>query len=328
VTTQDPELDEFDIIGRYFGRQGLRRADVIVGIGDDAAILRVPEGQDLVVAIDTLISGVHFPEDTPPACIGYKALAVNLSDLAAMGAVPAWATLAMSLPHVDRAWLAAFCRGFFALADEYDVQLIGGDTTRGPLSMSVQVHGLLPRGHGLRRSGARVGDRVFVTGRLGEAAMALQWLQGRRQLAVADDVLRACLERLNRPRPRVEFGLRLRELATSAIDVSDGLVADLGHILTASGVGAKIDLGLLPTLAELIPELAPEHAWDLALSGGDDYELCFTVAADREHALVDIATECKVCVTRIGEIVADTALRLQCPDGSRFEPTATGYRHF
>ncbi|MGD2111948.1 MAG: thiamine-phosphate kinase, partial [Gammaproteobacteria bacterium] len=238
---------EFDIIRRYFMPRGAGRDDVIAGVGDDAAVLRVPAEHELVVCMDTLVGDVHFPQATAPNAIGHKALAVNLSDLAAMGAEPAWATLALTLPENDADWLEQFSRGFFALAERYNVQLIGGDITRGPLSVTVQAHGFVPGGKALRRAGARPGELVCVTGTLGDAALALR---------LADRAPALLRQRLDYPEPRVAAGIVLRDRASAVIDVSDGLLADLGHLLEADGLGAALRIGDLPRSAEFLKALA------------------------------------------------------------------------
>ncbi len=236
-------MSEFDLIRDYFTDVGARRTDVDLGVGDDCALLEVPAGQQLAISIDTLAAGTHFLPDCDPESLGHKSLAVGLSDLAAMGAEPAWATLALTLPDHDPGWIAAFSRGFAALAGAHGVSLVGGDTTRGPLSVTVQVHGLVPAGRAIRRSGAAPGDRVYVSGTLGDAGLALRRILSGEPV---DPVARA---RLERPTPRVALGLALRGVASAMIDVSDGLAADLGHILAASGVGAEIDLTALPLSA-------------------------------------------------------------------------------
>jgi len=293
---------EFDLIARIASRVRPRR-DVALGIGDDAAVLDIPPGHDLVVTMDTLNTGIHFPPETDPASIGWKALAVNLSDLAAMAATPAWCTLSLALPDADAAWLDAFLDGFLALAGQHDCTLVGGDTTRGPLSISVAAHGLVPHGGALRRSGAQPGDDVWVTGTLGDAAEALAtW----RATASLDGIEPRQRERLERPTPRVDTGARLRGLATAAIDLSDGLAADLGHLLAASRAGALIDPQMIPGDADLVHRLA----------GGDDYELCFTAPAQHRATLKPLAT-------RIGHIDATPGLRLN--DGT---PIPRGWTHF
>jgi len=313
---------EFSLIERIRARAGAR-GDVVLGIGDDAALLRVPEGQELVLSTDTLVAGVHFPAETAPADIGWKALAVNLSDLAAMAATPAWVSLALTLPEPDEDWLEAFLDGFCELADEHGVAIVGGDTTRGPLSITIGVHGFAPAGEALRRSGARVNDDVWVTGTIGDAAGALrQWQGGGLQSAK----LRF---RLDRPTPRVAAGLALRGLANAAIDLSDGLAADLGHVLRASGVGAEIELGRLPTSLTLAEHFAEDDArWQLQLAGGDDYELCFTASPAQAFAIEQAMAACELNASVIGRITSETGMRLLRPDGSVFETEASGYEHF
>ena len=312
---------EFSIIDHYFRRSGAERKDVVLGIGDDAALLRVPEGQELVVTVDTLVAGVHFPADTPPAAIGHKALAVNLSDLAAMGATPAWVTLALTLPAADHDWLEAFAAGFFALAMTHEVQLVGGDTTRGPLSITVQAMGLVPAGRALRRAGAREGDAILVTGCLGDAALALQ------QGAAAITELRT---RLDMPQPRVAAGQALRELASSAIDLSDGLLADLGHITRASAVGAELWVDALPR-SEAFRQVAEPGSQDwqeLPLSGGDDYELCVTLPPERIAGARARLAELDLPLTQVGWIRAGQGIRCRHEDGREYQPTSKGYDHF
>ncbi len=317
-------MDEFALIERYFTRRAaqIRAPHIALGIGDDAALLDIPAGMQLAVSVDTLVSGVHFPKDTAPYDIGYKALAVSLSDMAAMGAEPIAATLALTLPETDEPWLEAFSNGFFDLAERYRTQLIGGDTTRGTLSITVQIHGLLPQGAALLRSGARAGDTIYVTGTLGEAGLALQHLQGTLRLHHAQ----RALDRLNRPEPRVREGMALRGIASSAIDISDGLAADLGHILDASRAGATIHLDALPVPADLTD--AGVNLPELALSAGDDYELCFTVPPRNHEALQQALRNFSCPCTRIGAVEATPGLRCLRADGSLFTPLAPGYRHF
>lgn len=317
---------EFELIDRYFRRPPARE-DVPLGIGDDGALVRVPGGTELVVSVDTLLEGVHFPASTGPAAIGHKSLAVNLSDLAAMGADPAWATLALSLPGPDEAWLEGFCAGWFALAERYQVQLLGGDTTRGPLGITVQILGTVPQGQALRRCGARPGDLLYVSGSLGDAAVALEALSGRLPGGAREEA--ACLRRLEFPEPRVEAGLALRGLGTAAIDVSDGLLADLGHLLRASGVGARVALEALPfsdTVAALIREGRIDVA--LPLSGGDDYELLFTVPEQAEAELRRRWRHQHCRLSRIGRIEARPGLRLYRHGVPQAVPPRGGYQHF
>lgn len=319
---------EFDIIRRFFTEQSIERTDVELGIGDDAALLMPPQDMSLAVSADTLIAGIHFPLDTLPQAIGHKALAVNLSDMAAMGAEPAWCMLNITLPEFDEAWLSEFARGFFDLARKYNVQLVGGDTTRGPLSISVQITGFVPKARALMRQGAQPGDGVFLTGTLGDAGLGLQLTQGKIATAsISTTVQDALVARLEYPMPRIEAGLALGGLATSAIDISDGLVADLGHILTASGVGADIAIEHIP-LSAAYRALDPVPPWQQAVNAGDDYELCFTVPADREadaqaklHAL-----NCP-CI-RIGEITDQPGLRWYDAAGKEAPLPNTSFDHF
>lgn len=275
---------EFDLIARYFDRFKSVRRDVQLGIGDDCALLTVPEKQLLAVSTDTLVSGIHFLPDIHPADLGYKALAVNLSDLAAMGADPAWLSLALTLPEVNAIWLETFSDSLFKQLDYYGMQLIGGDTTRGPLSMTLTIQGLIPAGRALTRSGARIGDWIYVTGTLGDSAAGLAAIQDRLQIAdvQARDYL---IGRHLRPQPRVLQGQALRDLASSAIDISDGLIPDLKHVLKASECGARIDLDELPLSQALSSQVDTEQALRWALTGGEDYELCFTVPEINRGAL-------------------------------------------
>ncbi len=312
-------LSEFEIIHQIFQQQKVERSDVVIGIGDDAAVIDVPAGFELAVSTDTLIANVHFPEDMKPKDIGYRALAVNLSDLAAMGAEPAWMTLALTLPEANNVWLKAFSSGLFRLAEQYDVQLIGGDTTRGALSITLQLHGFLPKGRRLTRSGAQVGDGIYVTGTLGDAAAGLKCWMRNEQSSVW------LKQRLARPTPRVETGIALRDLATSAIDISDGLLADLGHILDASHVGARLNLANLPLSLAICETVELEQARELALTGGDDYELCFTVPEDKEDEVIRLGDLCQI--TMIGRVEAEPGLR--CMLGAvEYTLSDQGYQHF
>lgn len=303
----------------------MARADVALGIGDDAAVLEVPADQQLVISTDMLVSDVHFPERTDPESIGHKALAVNLSDLAAMGASPAWFTLNLSLPCADAAWLQSFCKGMFALAGQFDVQLVGGDTARGPLTVGVQICGFVPRGQALTRAGARPGDRVYVTGALGDAAIGLLFAQGK--LGVPEEYRANVLERLNRPQPRVAAGVGVRGLASACIDLSDGLAADLGHLLTASGVGARLDLRRLPVTPAYDCAFG-QYRWDLALAFGDDYELCFTIPPAREPVFRQAALQFGVTCAYIGDIEAELGLRIVDESGRPYVIKQAGYDHF
>lgn len=312
---------EIEIIGRYFADLTPPRADVRLGIGDDAALLQPPPGCELAVSTDTLTSGVHFAADAAPADVGYKALAVNLSDLAAMGAEPRWALLALTLPSADEHWLQQFCAGLRELALQHSVALVGGDLGRGPLSITLQVIGSVPAGTALRRDGARAGDGIYVSGELGGAALALALRAG----AGLTDALR---RRLDRPTPRVACGSALRGVAHAAIDISDGLLADLGRLATASRVGAEIELARLPLCREVAALADERQRLRFALAGGDDYELCFCVAPERESQLATIAALCGVPLTRIGAITAGTELNWRRADGSGYTPDTRGYLHF
>jgi len=299
------------------------RNDVVLGIGDDAALLTVPYDQLLVVSTDTLNSGIHFPEDSAPEDIGYKSLAVNLSDLAAMGATPAWASLAISLPTTDIDWLEKFLDGFFELADEHGVQLIGGDTTQGPLSITITVHGFVPKEFALRRDAAKPGDEIWVTGSIGDAAGGLaQW----RAQGLQSAKLR---HRLDRPTPRVNVGIALRGIANAAIDISDGLVADLSHILQASKVGAEIEVCRVPMSKPLLDHFPDDQErYRLQLSGGDDYELCFTAPAHQSMTIEQALADCDVIGTVIGHVVLGTQLKCLDENGELFEVQQKGFEHF
>lgn len=279
-------MNEFEVIQAFFAQRVVQRPEVVLGIGDDAALVKVPSDQEVAMTVDTLVAGVHFPLETPPEAIGYKALAVNLSDLAAMGAQPAWMMLALTLPEADPTWLLRFGEGLFELADTFHLPLIGGDTTRGPLSITIQVCGLLPSGQALRRQGARAGDRIYVSGPLGGAGLGLKLLGGHPH-SLSPVLVQEAFEKLCRPFPRVAVGVALRTIATSAIDISDGLLADLTHILQASQLNAKIYSHQVPLFPGL-QCLSPEEAFQLALTAGDDYELCFSVPPEKERVLLTL----------------------------------------
>ena len=318
-------LGEFELIARYFAPEAGQRKDVVVGIGDDAAVLEPPAGMQLVVSTDTLVSGVHFPAGTAPAAVGYKALAVNLSDLAAMGATPAWFTLNLSLPAADEVWVADFARGLFEIAREFRLQLIGGDTTQGALAITITVFGIVPQGTALRRQGARAGDRVYVTGQLGDACLGLGVIRGTLDLPV--EYHRRVLARLERPLPRVREGERLRGVASACIDLSDGLIADLGHIVAASGVGARIDLPRLP-LSPAYHAALGQVGWEAALAHGDDYELCFTVPPDKQMAFHRLLPQFECGFAHIGDIEPAAGIRVFDAEGHTYTPKSRGYRHF
>ena len=328
-------MAEFDLIERIRVR-AMAREGVLLGIGDDAAVLCVPAGHELVVTADTLNAGVHFPLDAAPADIGWKALAVNLSDLASMGARPAWCTLSLSLPADDPAWLDGFLDGFLELADAHAVALVGGDTTRGPLSIAVTAMGWVEAGAALRRDGARIGDEVWVTGTLGDAAAAL--VLGGHVLLPLDGAAMPVVEagnaavlraRLARPTPRVVVGRALAGLAHACVDVSDGLLADLGHICRRSGVGAEIEIAQLPASPALRAAFADDVLRAvLQASGGDDYELCFTVAPSRAAPLRAALAQSGTAATRIGHIVAGAGVRALRADGSAWLAPRQGHVHF
>ncbi|WP_159877196.1 thiamine-phosphate kinase [Aquitalea denitrificans] len=317
-------MNEFDLIRQYFTRPA---PSAVLGVGDDAAILRPTPGHDLHVSVDMLVQGRHFFSDVSPQALGHKTLAVNLSDMAAMGARPRWAFLALALPQLDEAWARDFSRGLFALAEQYGVDLAGGDTTRGPLTLSITIMGETPQGQALRRDAAQPGDDVWVSGELGLGAIAVALRNG--QLADAglgEDVLAACQCKLDFPVPRLELGQALLGVAHAAADVSDGLLADLGHILAASSVAAEIRADSLPSL----PPLEAERArWlDYLAAGGDDYELCFTAPA-AARAAVEAAGKAAGCrVTRIGRIVAGSGVRLLDGQGAVMTLKKAGYDHF
>lgn len=308
---------EFEIIREYFSRK-TASADLVAGIGDDGAVLRPRENCDQVVVTDTLVEGRHFPVDFDAADIGWRAMAVNLSDIAAMGAEPRFAFLNLTVANADAQWLNGFASGLFALAEPAGVILAGGDTTQGPLSVTVTVLGEVPRDGAVLRSGARVGDLIAVSGSLGDAAAGLELLQqgGERDHALA--------LRFRRPEPRIALGRNLTGIATAAIDVSDGLLADLGHILQASSVGAHIELARLPISNALTETGGEVH--DHALAGGDDYELCFCVPPERLHELQAMQNDCDITV--IGEITAGNELVVIGIDGARCQPARHGWQHF
>jgi len=317
-------MSEFDLIRRHFAEATPARADVPLGIGDDCALLQPPPGVCLAVSMDTLVEGQHFFAGADPTDLGHKALAVNLSDLAAVGAEPAWATLSVTLPQANSDWLGGFMRGFAALAAVHRVQLVGGDTTRGPLSITIQLHGFVEPDKALRRAGGRPGDRVCVSGTLGDAGLALQCLQRDAGGQGVSDALRG---RLHRPVPRVDLGRLLRGQASAAIDVSDGLLADLGHICESSGVGAVIELGRLP-MSALVAAEAARGNWEFSLAGGDDYELLFTVDPARAAALLQTCRGAGHAVQEIGYLAADRDIRLVYPDGQVKKEAPRGFDHF
>ncbi|KIQ96235.1 thiamine-phosphate kinase [Lysobacter sp. A03] len=324
-------MAEFDLIERIRSRVP-SRADIVLGIGDDAAVVRVPPDRELVICADTLNAGVHFPLDTAPFDIGWKALAVNLSDLAAMGAQPAWCTLSLSMPADDPNWLDSFLDGFLGLAGQHGIALIGGDTTRGLLSIGVTVHGLVEPGRALRRGGAQLGDEIWVSGTLGDAAAVLALLADDSPepgtLRIAASNLTALRERLDRPQPRVAVGLGLAGIAHAAIDLSDGLWSDLGHVCKASGLGAVVEVDALPSSPALYQAFATEARRTLQASGGDDYELCFTAAVSARAQVEAIALHAGTSLTRIGRMVAGAEVAGVDANGAPWLPARTGWVHF
>ena len=313
-------MSEFDLIKRFFTRTS---PNTILGVGDDAALIKVRDGMELAVSSDMLVSGTHFFPDVDPYWLGHKTLAVNLSDIAAMGGEPRWATLALSLPNVDAGWLEKFSEGFFSLAERYGVDLIGGDTTRGPLNLCVTIMGEVPKGGALRRDGAKLGDEIWVSGTVGSAALALSHLQGKIVLPKAQYLaFSACL---HQPQPRVELGLALRGVANSAIDISDGLLADLGHILERSCVGADIFYANIPRPPGVIDEIIDQRC---ILAGGDDYELCFTAPVAKHAEIEKISARLALSLTCIGKIKNGSGSSVYSADGSLMSVKEQGYDHF
>lgn len=323
----EPDLDEFELIRRFFvGRDSDRRgAGVLLGIGDDAALLDLPKGADLVASVDTIVAGRHFPDGTDPRLIGRRALAVNLSDMAAMGATPAWATLALTMPSADSAWLEKFAAGFLDLADAYGVALVGGDTTRGPLTVSVQILGHLPHGSALRRSGGEAGDVLAVSGTLGDAAAGLAFRMMPPPKRSAD--VEALIQRFDYPTPRVQLGLAARGIASAAMDLSDGLIGDLPKLAQASGLGAQVRVEALPLSTAMQNAVSLSQSRDWALAGGDDYELLFAVSPERLVELKGAADQLNLTLTPIGTLCTGAGVAWSM-NGKDFAPSVSGYDHF
>jgi thiamine-monophosphate kinase len=317
-------VSETELIERYFRHVGAARDDVVLGIGDDAALLHVPGDAQLVLTTDALVEGVHFVPGAPARSLGHRALAVNLSDIAAMGAKPCWALLALNLPQVDAHWLEAFAAGFDALARIHGVALVGGNLSRGPLSITVQLAGVLPRGAALRREGARAGDALYVSGSIGDAAAGLKCLQG--ALGASASAHAYLQRRFEFPTPRVELGAGLRDLASACIDLSDGLLLDAQRLLRASNCRASIELECLPLSAALI-ETCGELAWQQGLSGGEDYELCFSAAPAQAAAIAALALRSASPVTRIGVLEAGSGVELKLHNAV-MQFAASGFDHF
>jgi thiamine-monophosphate kinase len=316
-------VTEFELIERYFSPP---TSHTVLAGGDDAALVAVAPGMELAVSTDMLVAGRHFLEHDDAGDIGHKSLAVNLSDMAAMGATPRWVTLSLALPQADEAWIARFAGGFLALANSYRVDLVGGDTTRGPLNICVQIMGEVAAGRALRRSGAGPGDEVWVSGTLGDAALALAQRCGELDLPVA--ARDAALLRLNRPAPRVALGIALIGVATAAIDVSDGLVADLGHLARASGVRAVVAWEAVPLSAGVLPLRAHPGVQRCALSGGDDYELCFTAPTALRRRVEAIAAELALPITSIGRVEAGSGVVVLDASGREVRLEQGGFDHF
>lgn len=314
---------EFDLIARYFTRPAKRSP---LGVGDDCALLAPAAGMQLAVSSDMLVEGRHFLSTVSPERLGHKSLAVNLSDLAACGAKPLAFTLALALPVVDEAWLEAFSRGLFSLADAHGCELIGGDTTRGPLNICITVFGEVPAGGALLRSGAKAGDDIWVSGTLGDARLALEVFRG--TLALPGDAFELARERMERPTPRVALGLALRGIATAAIDLSDGLVGDLGHILKASGVGAQVDADVAGALLAASTAISPEVRRTCTLAGGDDYEFAFTAPPSARDAVEQAGRVASTPVARIGRIEAESGLRIVDAQGRAVAQRFTSFDHF
>ena len=318
-------LSEFALIKQYFSSVGGAEG-VALGVGDDGALLDISPDQQLVVSVDTLVTGVHFPLDAEPQTIARRALRVNLSDMAAMGAEARWFTLALTLPQAEADWLQAFSRAMAEDAQHFGCALVGGDTTAGPLSISIQMMGTVPRGQALVRSGAHAGDGVYVTGTLGEGAAALQVFSP--DCSCNDSQREALLKRFYQPEPRLAEGRRLRGVASAAIDISDGLLADLGHIAECSGLGAELQLQQLPVAAWLAEAVDPDQLQSWVLSGGDDYELCFTVPESKQSQVDGMIHRGELVATRIGRMISEPGI--VCLDASGLVQSVArkGYQHF
>ena len=317
---------EFELISKYFKNLTDDDSSVQCGIGDDAAIVHIPHDMEVALSIDTLLEGTHFPAETQPSDIAYKALAVNLSDMAAMGAVPKWVLLSISLPEKDEDWIEKFVSGFLELARTHSISLIGGDLSRGPLSITVQIQGLLPTGSALKRNGAQKDDLIYVTGTLGDAGVGLDIMNGK--LSIGEKQRTFFLNSLNRPDISIDAGIQLRSIANSAIDISDGLIADLGHILEVSHVGAEIEMEKIPLSEEMKQVTDNVTAWNYALTSGDDYKLCFTAPAEKHDQLMNILNEINIPVSCIGKITDGDELICKDSEGVCFKPSKSSYKHF
>ncbi|MFV1984614.1 MAG: thiamine-phosphate kinase [Thiohalomonadales bacterium] len=316
---------EFQIIQHYFKRNKYNSASIITGIGDDAAVLDISDQSNLVVSMDTLVSGVHFPDSTKPRDIAYKSLAVNLSDLAAMGATPAWFTLAITLPDNNSEWLTEFSSGLFELAELYKLDLVGGDTTQGPLSITIQIAGYVNNNSIMYRSGAKINDDIYVSGYIGDAGAGLLLLNETSILYKKDE--NYLITRLNRPTPRILLGEHIRKFSQSCVDISDGLLADLNHIINSSNCGAVVNVDLLPISRELKNASFEKDCFQLALDSGDDYELCFCVPEKYNTDIQNISIKLNIPITKIGKIVNDSGIKCNF-ENKPYIYHDYGYEHF
>jgi thiamine-monophosphate kinase len=317
-------LDEFSLIKCYFSRPAITGEGVVVGVGDDCAVIKPQPGEQILVTTDSLIDGVHFPRSSDAGQVAKRALRVNLSDIAAMGGVPRWFSLALTVPGIDEKWLRNFSKGLNEVADEFGCWLVGGDTNRGPMSITISVLGSVPVGRELRRTGASARDTIYVTGSLGDAAAGLACIEGR-LIAEDSDYL---LKRFWYPTPRIQEAIILRDYASAAIDISDGLMADLQHIVGASGVGAEIEVEALPLSRELSRSVDRDLALNWALSAGDDYELCFTVPENKVPGLESLIRKGTLVASRIGRITAGGEIICRDANAKKVGVVEYGYRHF
>ena len=323
-------MAEFSLIEQFCQGIGVQHPQTRLSVGDDAAVIHIPDGMELAVSVDSMVAGVHFLADTPAAYLAHKLLAVNVSDMAAMGATAKWATMTLTIPSIDSVWLAEFSQHLNRVANNYDVQLIGGDTTQGPLNLSLQIMGLLPKGAALTRSGAQQGDDVYVSNTVGDAALALQALmQEESALYQPFSQCSSLLRALHQPEPQIALGQALQGIASACIDVSDGVVADLSHIAEQSAVSIKLNVALLPVSPHYQEYIHAGGDLDLALSGGDDYQLAFTAAPEHRQTLQGIASEIGTPITLIGQVIASTDEKVALFQGAeRYQLNKVGYQHF
>jgi thiamine-monophosphate kinase len=320
-------MNEFELIRTYFTDRGPKRKDVVLGVGDDAALTRMSSGNLLVIATDTMVENVHFFSDADPRSIGHKALAVNLSDFAAMGAEPAWASVALTLPEANETWVKEFTDGLYEIAEYYNVQIVGGDTTKGPLTITVSLKGFVPETGAILRSGAKTGDWIYVTGQLGDSALVVE--SKLNNLSIPENQLTKAAQRFNYPAARIAAGQILRRTATSALDISDGLLQDMMHILRASNVSANINIDKLPISNNVLEAVDKDKAIELALMGGEDYELLFTLPEEQKGYLEQNATAMGINYTCIGQIQGgDPKITLTYEDKPYPFPDKSGYQHF